>query len=524
MALTEEQRAKLNAKAQQKKTVSDNQNDNGGSFEDRTPIEQGLNTNSGYRGMVCPNCGGKNVSVQTFSEQVGTTSISNTTSKYKEKGHGILWWLCIGWWWWIVDLLTWIFMFFPRLIMRLFSSPYKKKKYVGNSTTVSTSTNQYRYRTVCTCQSCGYHWDTNNGSQTRLANGGSSDVSVNTPFYKRWWFILLCVFVVFACVRGVVTSNTSKSSSSGLPASNAVDTDVQNEETQSYLPNDVCSVLDQNIFVVGASGYLTGTSDMIDLDYDGRSLNMGDSASSALISALKTSNVVALKDSSLPSNLVGQHMYAFNGFSDESSSYTDKYKWMLMVIGTDNDIQSGLNSFVHLAIKKDDGSTSYWQVSDDNINATLKRIIDFYTTNMNGSETVVEESTAETSQYMTETDIASEVAYMFAVEVPAYQDDNFKAGTYTFTMKSCITKSAQDTKDGRAVIPGMFDIYVSDVDLENASALASSGLQPSLTVGGMGADGKSWTLSLEANKYVYVLPVMYDGATASGILHIELSE
>ena len=79
--------------------------------------------------MNCPKCGSGNVNVNTFQEDHGAVTTSRTESKYKEKGHGCLWWLLIGWWWWIVDLFTWIFLFIPRLILRLFASPFKKKKY-----------------------------------------------------------------------------------------------------------------------------------------------------------------------------------------------------------------------------------------------------------------------------------------------------------------------------------------------------------------------------------------------------------
>lgn len=109
--------------------------------------------------MVCPKCGNDNVSVQTMSENLGTSTVTKTKSKYKEKGHGVLWWIFIGSWWWAVDLCIWIVAFFPRLILRLFAAPFKKKKYTGTSTTVSESMNKIKYRTICTCQNCGYHWE-----------------------------------------------------------------------------------------------------------------------------------------------------------------------------------------------------------------------------------------------------------------------------------------------------------------------------------------------------------------------------
>ena len=108
--------------------------------------------------MICPKCGSSNVTVNTFQENTGSVSTSRTQSKYREKGHGCLWWLLIGWWWWIVDLFTWIFLFIPRLILRLFRAPFKRKKYVGTSSTVSSTVNQVEYKTICTCQNCSHTW------------------------------------------------------------------------------------------------------------------------------------------------------------------------------------------------------------------------------------------------------------------------------------------------------------------------------------------------------------------------------
>lgn len=103
---------------------------------------------------ACPRCGSTNVNSQIFQENLGSSSVTNTRSKYKEKGHGCLWWLLIGWWWWIVDLCLWIFLFFPRLLIQLF----KKKKYTGSSKSVSTTRNQISYRSVFLCNDCGNSW------------------------------------------------------------------------------------------------------------------------------------------------------------------------------------------------------------------------------------------------------------------------------------------------------------------------------------------------------------------------------
>lgn len=108
--------------------------------------------------MTCPNCGKNSVSVQIVQEERGKTQISKTKSKYKEKGHGLLWWLLIGWWWWIVDLSLWVCFFLPRLILRLFAAPFKKKKYTGESTTIVSEKNDIGYKKMFVCQECGHSW------------------------------------------------------------------------------------------------------------------------------------------------------------------------------------------------------------------------------------------------------------------------------------------------------------------------------------------------------------------------------
>lgn len=108
--------------------------------------------------LFCPVCGSEDITQQVFQENSGSRTITQTTSKYKESGHGCLWWLCIGWWWWFVDLWLWVFAFWPRLILKLFASPFKKKKYKGKETSISTTVNDVTYRTVCTCKNCGHTW------------------------------------------------------------------------------------------------------------------------------------------------------------------------------------------------------------------------------------------------------------------------------------------------------------------------------------------------------------------------------
>ena len=105
--------------------------------------------------MTCPKCKSGNVTVQTFQEQKGSSTVTRTRPKYREKRHGLLWWLCIGWWWWMVDLFLWIFLFPVKLVQAV----TRKKKYVGKSTATTSTRNKIRYQTVCTCQNCGHTWN-----------------------------------------------------------------------------------------------------------------------------------------------------------------------------------------------------------------------------------------------------------------------------------------------------------------------------------------------------------------------------
>ena len=109
--------------------------------------------------MRCPHCGSENVQIQTFQEQRESKTVTKHKFKAAEQKHGCIWWLAVGWWWSIIDLFMWFFMFFPRLVMRLFAAPFKKKKYVGSGTSVSKTQNKIEYKTIFVCQNCGKRWD-----------------------------------------------------------------------------------------------------------------------------------------------------------------------------------------------------------------------------------------------------------------------------------------------------------------------------------------------------------------------------
>ncbi len=102
----------------------------------------------------CQQCGSENVNVQVMQENTGNTTVTKTKATYKQKKHGLLWWLFIGWWFWIIDIFLWIFLFPFRAIYAI----VRKKKYVKKETSVSTGKNQMVYRKICTCQRCGYAW------------------------------------------------------------------------------------------------------------------------------------------------------------------------------------------------------------------------------------------------------------------------------------------------------------------------------------------------------------------------------
>ena len=80
--------------------------------------------------MVCKKCGSQNVTVQVVTE-----------TELKEKKHGVIWWICVGWWW---IPIKWLVFTLPALLIALF----KPKKYK----TVSHS------KKMAVCNSCGKSW------------------------------------------------------------------------------------------------------------------------------------------------------------------------------------------------------------------------------------------------------------------------------------------------------------------------------------------------------------------------------
>jgi len=80
--------------------------------------------------MICPKCKSDNITIQAVTE-------------VKEKAkHGVIWWLFIGWWW---EMILWIFLFLPRLIIAIFGG--RRKKIVSTT------------KTMAICQNCGNKWE-----------------------------------------------------------------------------------------------------------------------------------------------------------------------------------------------------------------------------------------------------------------------------------------------------------------------------------------------------------------------------
>lgn len=81
--------------------------------------------------MKCPKCGSENVSVQVVTE-----------TELKEKKHGVIWWVCVGWWW---IPIKWLVFTLPALIVAIF----KPKKYKTKTHT----------KKMAVCNNCGKSWN-----------------------------------------------------------------------------------------------------------------------------------------------------------------------------------------------------------------------------------------------------------------------------------------------------------------------------------------------------------------------------
>lgn len=109
----------MNEKLTFEKVVKEVKKDVGGYHENYK--EKKLERNK----LVCKKCGSENIQVQKISKQV-------------KKKKGLIYW-SVGW---IIDLMLWIFLTLPRLIIQVFKP---------NKTVTKTDT-------VAVCQNCGNDW------------------------------------------------------------------------------------------------------------------------------------------------------------------------------------------------------------------------------------------------------------------------------------------------------------------------------------------------------------------------------
>ncbi len=104
--------------------------------------------------LFCPRCHSYNITTQTFQEQKQSVTTGVSSTNLREKRHGFIWWLFVGWWWMIIKGILWVIAFIPMALIRA----GRKRKYVGTTKTVNTTVNSIQYRVICTCHSCGNTW------------------------------------------------------------------------------------------------------------------------------------------------------------------------------------------------------------------------------------------------------------------------------------------------------------------------------------------------------------------------------
>lgn len=101
---------------------------------------------------TCPKCGSGNISFQR--EQTASFGGSLHSFKTSQKGHGCMWWLCIGWWWWMFAFMWEMIKFCCTGGLSLFFRRRKGGNLKGSTISASKTIN----RTVAVCQDCGNTW------------------------------------------------------------------------------------------------------------------------------------------------------------------------------------------------------------------------------------------------------------------------------------------------------------------------------------------------------------------------------
>jgi len=105
--------------------------------------------------VTCSKCGSDNISYQR--EQ--TSSIGGSLHSFGggKTGHGLMYWLFVGWWMWMFKLFAWMLKSIMAICTLGLSTLFTRKKkdsVKGKTDTASKTFN----RTMAVCQECGNTW------------------------------------------------------------------------------------------------------------------------------------------------------------------------------------------------------------------------------------------------------------------------------------------------------------------------------------------------------------------------------
>jgi len=101
---------------------------------------------------ACNKCGSDNINFQR--EQSGSFGGSLHSFGGNKSGHGIIWWVFIGWWYVFFKWVWKIGLAFATMGLSLLFRRREAKKVKGSTISATKTFN----RTVAVCQSCGNTW------------------------------------------------------------------------------------------------------------------------------------------------------------------------------------------------------------------------------------------------------------------------------------------------------------------------------------------------------------------------------
>ncbi len=120
--------------------------------------------------LKCPKCNSGNVIVQVASE-----------TKSEKQKHSFLWWLLIGWW---LELVLWIVLSIPRLLIALFV-PEKQR--------IITT-----HKSMAVCQNCGNMFDPQKVVSIKTeTKSKTSSITSEKKWYEKTGVIILTLILFF---------------------------------------------------------------------------------------------------------------------------------------------------------------------------------------------------------------------------------------------------------------------------------------------------------------------------------------